>query len=153
MAAVAAGAVTVAAVSWAAVAGFPDVAEDHPYADDIAIVAERGWYVGFEDGTFGPDREMTVSQFTRVFRRAFAEVNPTRAMFAAVLKAGTEHMYAIRSQTAPGAAPAPPTAGTPPPPGYPMCGRIIPMPMMWPSPLPAAGWSSAKAARSAPTAS
>ena len=94
-----------AAVSWAAVAGFPDVAEDHLHADDIAIVADRGWFVGFEDGTFGPDREVTLSQTLKVFSRVFAEVNPTRAGFAAVLRAGVEHLNAIRPGAASGASP------------------------------------------------
>lgn len=93
------------AVAWGAVAGFPDVPEDHLYADDIAIVVDRGWFVGFEDGTFAPDREVTLSQTLKVFSRVFAEVNPTRAGFAAVLRAGVEHMNAIRPGAAPGASP------------------------------------------------
>ena len=109
-----AGAVMAAAVALGAVAGFPDVPEDHRYADDIAIVADRGWFVGFEDGTFGPDREGTLSQTLRVFSRVFAEVNPTRAGFAAVLRAGVEHMNAIAPGGAPDASPptAPPASET-----------------------------------------
>lgn len=93
-AAVAVAVVATATVVWAQ-SRFPDVSAENPYIDDIEITAERGWFVGFEDGTFGPDRPITVSQAVRVFTRAFEDGNPTRAEFAAVLRRGVRHMQRI----------------------------------------------------------
>ena len=93
-AAVAVAVVATATVVWAQ-SRFPDVSAENPYISDIEITAERGWFVGFEDGTFGPDRPITVSQAVRVFTRAFEDGNPTRAEFAAVLRRGVRHMQRI----------------------------------------------------------
>lgn len=86
--------IATATVVWAQ-SRFPDVSAENPFVNDIETVAERGWFVGFEDGTFGPDRPITVSQAVRVFTRAFKDGNPTRAEFAAVLRRGVRHMQRI----------------------------------------------------------
>ena len=93
-AAVAVAVIATATVVWAQ-SRFPDVSAENPYIDDIETVAERGWFVGFEDGTFGPDRPITVSQAVRVFTRAFKDGNPTRTEFAVVLRRGVRHMQRI----------------------------------------------------------
>ena len=93
-AAVAVAVIATATVVWAQ-SRFPDVSAENPFVNDIEITAERGWFVGFEDGTFGPDRPITVSQAVRVFTRAFEDGNPTRAEFAAVLRRGVRHMQRI----------------------------------------------------------
>lgn len=94
-AAVVAVVVATATVVWAQ-ARFPDVSAENPYINDIEITVERGWFIGFEDGTFGPDRPITVSQAVRVFTRAFEnDGNPTRAEFAAVLRRGVRHMERV----------------------------------------------------------
>ena len=93
-AAVVAVVVATATVVWAQ-SRFPDVSAENPYINDIEITAERGWFIGFEDGTFGPDRPITVAQAVRVFTRAFEDGNPTRAEFAAVLRRGVRHMERI----------------------------------------------------------
>ena len=43
-----------------------------------------------EGGTFGPDRELTPSMAALVFARVLAEISPTRAEFAAIMRAGVD---------------------------------------------------------------
>ena len=46
-----------ATAAWA-VHTFSDVPDDHPQADDIAYAVEQGWFQGYPDGTFKPDRAL-----------------------------------------------------------------------------------------------
>lgn len=70
---------------------FPDVEEGHTRAVDIEFVARKGWFGGYEDGTFQPDRTITPRQMTTVFERAFPE-GMTRAEFAAFLRGGDQRV-------------------------------------------------------------
>lgn len=85
--------VTTAAV-WAET-HFSDVPNDHPQASDIAHAAEQGWFTGYPDGTFRPDRKLTTNQAVTVFGRAFPD-GVTRADLATILRAGTNQLATIR---------------------------------------------------------
>ena len=91
-----AGALAVPA--WAAVTRFPDVPADHPHARDIKLVAGRGWFRGYPDGSFHPDRTITPEQAAEVIRRAFGD-DMTRGEFASLLSGGGLHLAALRGQT------------------------------------------------------
>ena len=56
-------------------AGFPDVPDDHPRKADIDYAVARGWFQGYGDGTFQPDRKITPSQITSVVRRVFDQIS------------------------------------------------------------------------------
>ena len=75
-----------ATAAWAAHT-FSDVPDEHPQADDIAYAYEQGWFVGYPDGTFQPEGELTVDHGVAVFRRAFPD-GLTRADLATILRAG-----------------------------------------------------------------
>ncbi|MEK7218388.1 MAG: S-layer homology domain-containing protein [Patescibacteria group bacterium] len=47
-------------------AEFPDVADNHPYADAILWLAGEGNAQGYEDGTFHPDQEVNRAEFVRL---------------------------------------------------------------------------------------
>ena len=68
---------------------FSDVPEDHPQAADIAYAVEKGWFAGYDDGTFRPDNTLIDRHVVVVFRRAFP-VGVTRADLATILRAGDE---------------------------------------------------------------
>ena len=74
--------------AWAA-HNFTDVPDDHPQHDDIAYAAEKGWFAGYGDGTFRPDRKLTTDQAVTVFGRAFPD-GVSRADLATILRAGDE---------------------------------------------------------------
>ena len=61
-----------------AVARFSDVDETHVQYHDIEYAVEQGWFFGYEDGTFKPDRSIPAHQLTTVIGRAFPE-GATRA--------------------------------------------------------------------------
>ena len=50
----------------------------------VAEATDRGWFVGFDDGTFRPDDPLTEEHAAIVFARVFPE-GITRAEFAAFL--------------------------------------------------------------------
>ena len=75
--------VLVGGVVWAQ-SRFEDVPPDHDHAEAIEYVAARGWFVGYADGTFGPDRTITPEQAVRVLERAFPN-GLARGRFAEVL--------------------------------------------------------------------
>ena len=60
---------------------FPDVADDHLRRLDILFAAERGWFQGYPDGTFRPDRTVPGHQLATVVRRAFPD-GSTRGQLA-----------------------------------------------------------------------
>lgn len=66
---------------------FSDVPADNPHLDNINYVASQKWFVGYRDGTYKPDQEISPSEMTRVLWRAFDE-GLTRAEFASFLVAG-----------------------------------------------------------------
>jgi hypothetical protein len=47
-------------------AGYPDVGEDHRFAEAIAGLSQRAIVGGFADGTFGPDRPVNRGQFAKI---------------------------------------------------------------------------------------
>ena len=75
-----------ATAAWA-VHTFSDVPDDHPQADDIAYAVEQGWFQGYPDGTFKPDRALATHQAVTVFGRAFPD-GVSRADLATILRAG-----------------------------------------------------------------
>ena len=68
---------------------FPDVADSHPQLTDIDNAATRGWFQGYPDGTFRPDRAVTDVQTATVIGRVFPE-GVTRADLAAFMRAGNQ---------------------------------------------------------------
>ena len=66
---------------------FPDVRADHPQAEDIAFVAEKGWFVGRSNGSFSPGAKITPAQMTKVLTRAFPD-GMSRAHFASFIRGG-----------------------------------------------------------------
>ena len=60
---------------------FSDVTEDHEYRHQIEYAVQQGWFAGYEDGTFKPDRTISPAQMTTVFQRAFPD-GVSRAEFA-----------------------------------------------------------------------
>ena len=67
---------------------FPDAA-GHPQQTDIDTAAARGWFLGYPDGNFRPDRTVTAAQTAAVTGRAFPE-GASRADLAAFLRAGNQ---------------------------------------------------------------
>ena len=68
---------------------FSDVPDNNPHRRDINFVAGERWFVGYRDGTYKPDQEISPSEMTRVLTRAFDE-GLTRAEFASFMVAGNE---------------------------------------------------------------
>ena len=70
-------------------ADFDDVAESHPQNGDIAYVVEQGWFQGYPDGTFRPDRTITPTQIAVVASRAFP-AGSTRADLATFMRRASQ---------------------------------------------------------------
>jgi len=70
-------------------ADFDDVAESHPQSGDIAYAVEQGWFRGYPDGTFRPDRTITPNQIAMVASRAFPD-GSTRADLATFMRRGSQ---------------------------------------------------------------
>ena len=68
--------------------GFSDVPVSHPQRDAILFAAEQGWFRGYPDGTFRPDRAVPDHQLAAVVRRAFPE-GAGRADLASFMWAGS----------------------------------------------------------------
>ena len=79
-----------------AASSFSDVASDHPQRSDIEHAVDQGWFYGYNDGTFKPDRAITQSQIAKVLSRAFPS-GSTRADLATFLRGGTERLASMRS--------------------------------------------------------
>lgn len=58
------------ALSSVAFASFSDVSEDASYNEAVQVMASLGLLVGYEDGTFGPDKTITRAEFAAVIVRA-----------------------------------------------------------------------------------
>lgn len=65
-------------------ARFSDVPAAHPHVEAIEWAAEAGYFFGYPDGTFRPDRLLTAEQAATVFLRAFPD-GVTRGELAEVL--------------------------------------------------------------------
>ncbi len=53
-------------------AAFSDVGSDNKYHDSITILSAFGIINGYEDGTFGPDKDVTRAEFATMLMRAMA---------------------------------------------------------------------------------
>ena len=80
---------------------FPDVNADNPHYEDIEWVAKpvRGYFGGYPDGSFKPDRTITPAQMERVLRRAFSN-GMSRAEFASFIVGGIQRMRSAQTTTA-----------------------------------------------------
>lgn len=78
---------------------FTDVPDDHPAKADIDLAVAQGWFKGYPDGTFKPDRPLTPDQLVTVVGRAF-ESGSTRAEFATFLRGGWQAMNSDADETA-----------------------------------------------------
>ena len=72
---------------------FTDVPASHPQRDAILFAVEQGWFRGYPDGTFRPDRAVPDHQLATVVRRAFPE-GAGRADLAAFIRAGARALPA-----------------------------------------------------------
>ena len=88
-----------ATAAWA-VHTFSDVPDDHPQADDIAYAVEQGWFQGYPDGTFKPDRALATHQAVTVFGRAFPD-GVSRADLATILRVGQTALTTTTPTTMP----------------------------------------------------
>ena len=85
---------------------FPDVPADHQHADAIRWASDpeefngSPIFKGFPDGNFGPDQELTESQFSKVVVRLFDTYDSwTRAQTAALLYYGFQGLNSNPSTT------------------------------------------------------
>ena len=79
---------------------FPDARPSDLHYEDIEWVSapSRGYFGGFADGTFGPDRAITPEQMAKVLSRL--PDNPiTRAEFASFIVGGLQRMRAMSTTT------------------------------------------------------
>ena len=83
-----------------AASSFSDVASDHPQRGDIEHAVDRGWFQGYVDGTFKPDRPINQSQIAKVLSRAF-RTGSTRADLATFLRGGFDRLAEVRSPRPP----------------------------------------------------
>jgi len=74
-----------------AVTGFRDLGTVHPNYNDIQFAVDKGWFQGYDDGTFRPDRVVSDAHLARVMRRAFPQ-GATRAELATFLRGGYERL-------------------------------------------------------------
>ena len=51
---------------------FPDVASSASYNQAVSLLTSLGIIKGYEDGTFGPDRDVTRAEFSVMLMRAMA---------------------------------------------------------------------------------
>ena len=72
---------------------FTDVPASHPQRDAILFAVEQGWFRGYPDGTFRPDRAVPDHRLATVVRRAFPE-GAGRADLAAFIRAGARALPA-----------------------------------------------------------
>ena len=79
-------------------ADFGDVAESHPQNQDIAYAVEQGWFQGYPDGTFRPDRTITPIQIATVVSRAFPS-GSTRADLATFMRRGSQSLNYLTPPT------------------------------------------------------
>ena len=79
-------------------ADFDDVAESHPQSGDIAYAVEQGWFQGYPDGTFRPDRTITPTQIATVVSRAFP-AGSTRADLATFMRKGIQALNDLTPPT------------------------------------------------------
>ena len=82
-----------AGVAWAQThfSRFSDVPDHHPQVSDIEYAVDQGWFQGYPDGTFRPDRKLTADQAATVIGRAFPD-GISRADLATILRDGQDSL-------------------------------------------------------------
>ena len=95
--------------------GFNDVPDSDLRLDDINYAAAQGWFRGYPDGSFQPDRQITEEQLARVIRRAHPGL--TRGGAAVFLRGGIDRLRAAGITTTTAAAATTTAAATPGGPG------------------------------------
>ena len=101
------GGVAVSQTAW-----FSDVPPGHPQTADIQTARDRGWFQGYDDGTFRPNQIIPDRQLTKVLRRAFPE-GRTRADLATFMRGGEQ---ALGGEIVTAISPSPTTTIAPPTP-------------------------------------
>lgn len=71
---------------------FNDVPESDQRSEDIDYAAAQGWFQGYPDGSFRPDRPISEAQLARVIRRAHPGL--TRGDAAVFLRGGIDRLRA-----------------------------------------------------------
>ncbi len=61
--------------------GFSDVSSDNWYSGYVSAAVAKGYISGFEDGTFGADRQITREQMAVILQKALNAVNTTKISF------------------------------------------------------------------------
>lgn len=93
--------------AWAAEGWFSDVPDDHRRVEAIRYAKAEGFFQGYPDGRFGPDEELSQTQFQKVVERLYDRYDRwTRADWAQVLYGG---FPSLTASPAPAPAPAPTT--------------------------------------------
>lgn len=82
----------------AALTSFDDVPDAHPHADGVRNAVDRGWFQGYPDGSFKPDKDINLEQLARVLLRAFPD-GLTRGEAATFLTGGERHLRLVTPST------------------------------------------------------
>ena len=76
---------------------FNDVPDSDPRLEDIDYAAAQGWFRGYPDGSFRPDRQITETQLAQVIRRARPGL--TRGDAAVFVRGGMDRLQATVTTT------------------------------------------------------
>ena len=76
---------------------FNDVPDSDPRLEDIDYAAAQGWFRGYPDGSFQPDRQITETQLAQVIRRARPGL--TRGDAAVFVRGGMDRLQATAPTT------------------------------------------------------
>ena len=76
---------------------FNDVPDSDPRLEDIDYAAAQGWFRGYPDGSFQPDRQITETQLAQVIRRARPGL--TRGDAAVFVRGGMDRLQATVTTT------------------------------------------------------
>ena len=72
---------------------FSDVPASHPQSLDIEHSVDEGWFQGYPDGSFKPDKIITAEQVATVFGRAVGDAGMSRADVASLLSRAFNEDY------------------------------------------------------------
>ena len=81
-----------------ALTSFDDVPDAHTHAAGVRNAVERGWFQGYPDGSFRPDRNITPAQLATVLLRAYPN-GLTRGEAATFLTGGDSHLQSVAPTT------------------------------------------------------
>ena len=76
---------------------FNDVPDSDPRLEDINYAAAQGWFRGYPDGSFRPDRQITETQLAQVIRRARPGL--TRGDAAVFVRGGMDRLQTTVTTT------------------------------------------------------